>query len=392
MTEAEFREKIVKIQQKRDYLSELKQSDLPVIMWGTGSLSYNARRLLEKNGIRITCYWVDGEHEKELDGIAIRDIQEIAAIYPLINVVFGHSRYEKREEIVRKYPFIKEAYCLPNICYGKWEGITEAFVDRHIADWRQAYHLMEDQLSKESVIAFLNCKLTDDISYLLPCCEGNISYFINPFFKLGAEENYVDAGAYTGDTVKEFLGAVNSKYNTICAIEPEENSFAILKKFVEEEGLEDVSLHQCGCWNEKGKIYFTEDAESSGIDRQAAGRAVNQPDGYSERQSIEVNPLDDIIDGIPLSGKPVTLVKINYCVGLEETLLGAAAILSKQEPNLIITVGFDEWALIKVPKLLKSINPNYQLHIRFLSAMPARLVLYAYSKNKKTAKHDGGDQ
>ena len=143
-------------------------------------------------------------------------------------------------------------------------------------------------------------------------------------------------------------------------MEPEEKSFCELRNYVEEAGLKNIELYQCGCWNEDTILNFKEDEESSGVGEDGETRLV-------------VYKLDHL-----LAGKPLTMIKINFMCGVCETLEGAANIIGKYTPKLIITVGFDEWGLINVPKTIKELNPNYKISLRFAAAMPARLILYAY--------------
>lgn len=91
-------------------------------------------------------------------------------------------------------------------------------------------------------------------------------------------------------------------------------------------------MFQCGCWNSNTVLCFHEDKESSGFDS-------------SGKENLKVYKLDDL-----LSGNDVTIIKINFLNGVCETLDGAANIIKKQMPKLVIMVGFDEWGLIKIPK------------------------------------------
>ena len=49
----------------------------------------------------------------------------------------------------------------------------------------------------------------------------------------------------------------------------------------------------------------------------------------------------------------------------------------QSKPKLAVTVGFDEYALLSIPMLIKAINPTYKIYLRFADAMPARLLLLA---------------
>lgn len=87
---------------------------------------------------------------------------------------------------------------------------------------------------------------------------------------------------------------------------------------------------------------------------------------------IEVDTLDSM-----LRGENVTLVKINFLEGVKETLEGMAGIMRICKPRIVVTVGFDEYALLSIPAVIKEINPSYRLYLRFAAAMPARLLLFA---------------
>ena len=87
---------------------------------------------------------------------------------------------------------------------------------------------------------------------------------------------------------------------------------------------------------------------------------------------IAVDTLDNM-----LKGETVTLVKINFLVGVKETIEGMKKIMVQSKPKLVVTVGFDEYALLLIPALIKTINPAYKIYLRFADAMPARLLLFA---------------
>ena len=67
---------------------QIKESMLPFVIWGIGSLSYSIKKYMDYLGIKINCYWVDGECKlKEKEGIPILSLAEIKAKYEKINVI-----------------------------------------------------------------------------------------------------------------------------------------------------------------------------------------------------------------------------------------------------------------------------------------------------------------
>lgn len=353
-----LKKKISSSELQTDILDEMKKESLPLIIWGGGSMSYSIRKILSYKGITVTACWIDNAKVTELDGIPVMSIEEIIKKYKMVNIVFGHSKYELADDILQKEG-INKCFCLVNVCYGQWNHLSYEFVDAHKEEYYMTYKCLEDEFSRKCLIAFLNCKLTEDFHHILPVYEKGISYFTNPFFEIGDSENLVDVGAYDGDTIREFLG-VKDSYNQIYAIEPECKSFYKLNEYVKRENLKNIKLYQCGCWNTNGILNFQEDEESSGLE-------------LNGKEKLKVYRLDDL-----LNGQDVSIIKINFLNGVWETLEGSANILTEQMPKIIATVGFDEWSLIRIPLKIKEINPNYKISLRYAAAMPARLILFAY--------------
>lgn len=343
---------------------QIKESKYPFVIWGIGSLSYSIKKYMDILGADVCCYWVDGDCGiKEKDGILVLPLLEIQSKFPQFNVVFGHSKYELKNGIKDKCQNIQNVFCIPNVCYNRYERIERSFFENHAKEYYDNFCLLEDEASEECMIAYLRCKMSENVDYIIDVFGGAINYFNNPCFSLGKEEVYVDVGAYTGDSLELFLKETGNRYKKIYAYEPEEENFILLKKYVEEHKLENIVLEQVGTWNQKEQLYFDLDEESSGI-------SSSQTKSHSTE--IQVDALDSM-----LNGEEVTLIKINFLSGVKETIEGMKRIMTENKPKLAITVGFDEYALLTIPKLIKEINPEYKLYLRFAAAMPARLLLFA---------------
>lgn len=102
------------------------------------------------------------------------------------------------------------------------------------------------------------------------------------------------------------------------------------------------------------------DKESSGLNAQGT-------------EELKVRRIDS-----QFCSKEISLIKINYLSGVVETLRGAEKILKEKKPNLAVMAGFDEWGIIKIPQIIKKMNPEYRLALRYASPMPARLMLFGY--------------
>ncbi len=340
-------------------VEQLKADNLPVVLWGCGSLSYNTRKMLEYNGICIDAVWVDVKQARNSIEAEEMQFEEIVERFGVFNVVCGHSRYDLAKETENKYREINKIYCFVNICYGRWERISKSFILDHLNDYEYIYNLLEDQLSRDCMSAYLNCKNTEDYTYIIPYAENRASYFDNPFFDISNDEVYLDLGAYDGDSIREFIQCSDCRYKEIIAMEPEAKSYNKLLKYINDSGIQNVSTFENGCWDDNKTLRLDLNEESSSISDEGA--------------EIEVRRIDD-----QFKNKGITLIKINYLNGVVETIKGAKETLKKYKPNIVVTVGFDEWGVINIPRIIKEINPDYKLSLRYASPMPARLLLFAY--------------
>lgn len=363
--EKEFYESINEIEVSIPIYQEMKQSEFPFVIWGTGSLSYSIKKYMDLYGIKVCSYWVDGMHQlTEKDGIPILSFFEISKKYEKFNVVFGHSRYEKKKELQEKYKNIQEVFCIPNVCYQRYERMEKRFFEKNAKEYYKNFCLLEDEKSKKCMIAYLKCKISENIDDILDVFqEEHINYFENPIFTVQRDEVYIDVGAYIGDSLELFLKTVDYQYKKIYLYEPNEGYVSILKRYIEKKKLENIIVEQKGTWNKKDTLNFNYDEESS---------SITSPQLEDLTKLIEVNALDTMLEK-----ENVTLVKINFLEGVKETLEGMKDIMLRCKPKLVITVGFDEYALLSIPTLIKKINPSYKLYLRFAAAMPARLLLFA---------------
>lgn len=364
MDEKKFCETVDDIEICAPYGQQMKASRYPFIIWGIGSLSYSVKKYMDILQIKVSCYWVDGNCEtKEKDGIPILSFTEIQSQFDKYNVVFGHSKYELKRELKEKSDKIVNIFCISNLCYNRYQRIEKSFFEQNAHNYYKNYCILEDKKSKECMIAYLRCKMSENVDYVIDVFDGEINYFNNPCFELREDEVYVDIGAYTGDSVELFLKESGGHYKKIYAYEPEEENYTLLKKLVGNKHLKNVVCEQMGTWNKKEKLSFDLDEESSSI-------SLATP----KVQSTEINV--DALDSM-LGDEEVTLIKINFLSGIRETIEGMKHILIQHKPRLVITVGFDEYALLSIPMLIKEINPEYRIYLRFAAAMPARLLLFA---------------
>ena len=226
---------------------------------------------------------------------------------------------------------------------------NRSFYIANEADINRAYRLLADDLSRrvfENVIRF---QYTGELSYLDNCTTGKHEAFEN-ILKLSDSEDYLDLGAYNGDTIDEFLSYTNGKYRSITALEPNLKSFNKLKEHC--EGMGNVSLWQLGSYNKNTVINFnTKSGRNCAID--SAGTPVR------------VARADTI-----LCGKKITYAKLDVEGAEKETLEGMENTLGLFKPKLNVAAYHRSEDLFALILQLKKLNPDYKFYLRHHPYIP----------------------
>lgn len=344
-------------------LEELREADIPLYIWGAGNVADEVCQLLDKYEIAVDGVFVTTAIGRGMKfrNYEVVTLEEALKRNILINVMIGHAQYHKKVEL-ENIKGINKIYYILNP-FRSHDNISFDYYVEHREEFEYSFTLFKEEYSKKVYQAYLNTRVNDDLHYLLECFEEPITYYNNGIFRLSETENYVDIGAYNGDTVMSFIGSVGGKYDHIYAFEPDEGLFQELKHNVNVNHYHDIELYQLGLWNSNGELSFA--GESGQSDRVIVGAdLVNK---------IGVVTLDSM-----LGDKQVSLIKCNMSAGTKEWIEGARRIIHEQKPKLIINVGLTKQLLYQIPALIYGMNDAYRFSLRFIESMPSRLFLFAY--------------
>lgn len=355
------------LEQIKSPIRELQESSLPLVMWGAGDVASEVNEYLVMHGIRLADIFVDDEYYTENMKFGEKNIisnAELCQKYSKVNVIIGHSSYEKisfldgRENINKVFYFF-------SISYGVYDKTPLGVIHENIDEFEITYRLLEDEMSRKNYLAFLKTRVTGNNQYVWDVFGREANFFNNDIFQVGEEEVLLDVGAYDGDTIRLFLRENRGKYKSIYAVEPDDINRRRLEKYVGDARLRDVYTTGKGAWNKSDKLYFSSNSE------QICG-VVTEKTSLVNAESIIVEPLDALFE----YQNNVTMLKINYFEGVKEALQGAENILKIHKPKLAVTVGFDCRNIRYIPRLIKEINPDYKLYLRYNHGMLSSLVLY----------------
>lgn len=175
---------------------------------------------------------------------------------------------------------------------------------------------------------------------------------------MGQEEIFVDAGAFDGDTVDEFLRRTNGKYKYIYAFEPDSVNYARLKQ---KSYSDNVIVYNGGLYDKTQQFGFV----------------ANK--GGSSKIDMEGDDLVDVysFDKLDLPDSNVTFVKMDIEGSELKALHGMKNTIQKNKPKLAICIYHKLEDLWDIPKYIKSLVPEYKLYIRNYTTYLDEIVLYA---------------
>jgi FkbM family methyltransferase len=227
--------------------------------------------------------------------------------------------------------------------------------------------LLYDDKSRAVYDSVIEYRCNGDKKSIMPSTG---MYFPKDIISLSKSEVFVDCGAFSGDTVFEFIRKTRGKFKAIYAFEPSAKHYRLLRKNTGKlkRFVRNITLYNEGVWSKSGQLSFSEQEINSGASHVLAEASTSEADG----ERIRVNSLDVVFkETIP------TFIKMDIEGSELEALKGAKEILTKYKPKLAICLYHKSSDFVEIPLFLKETVPDYKLHIRHHSCGYLDTVLYA---------------
>jgi FkbM family methyltransferase len=232
---------------------------------------------------------------------------------------------------------------------------------------RAAFGLILDEASRRLFVNHIEWRLFLDYD-LLPPAAPELIYFDEAFSNTSPVEVLYDIGAYTGDSIEDFLGTERGHaFAQIHSFEPTVASFAKLQAYVSTLGplCDKVLAHKLALGDEKGSIQVESDH----------GPAARVGRG---EETVEVTTIDEF-------GKrfaPPTFIKIDIEGFEPQCLAGAQNTIAGTAPMIAVCVYHLQSHLWDILLQLHSYFPDYSYRYGPHLADGWDLVLYAVPKNR----------
>ena len=347
-------------QTKSDVFKQINEMGLPLVLIGRSSATDPSFLAQIKVPIEYVCSNTPSTWGSEWWGKTVISPIELPGKFDKYNALIVVSMF--RETLSTQLCALatppEKIFCL-DMYFEKPDSVD--YLKSQAKDMETIYEILGDQFSRDTYEALIhyrvnrNQKLLDQ--FTLPFNEQYFPESFGGIPFLNDKEIFVDIGAYTGDTVQEFVATVKGNYKHIYAFEPDERSFCLLKDNTKD--ISDISLIQKGVGNQ---------ITQAGISSKGTASVIGTGGDYQ----IQIDTLDHALAGIP-----VTYIKMDI-EGMESNAIrGAANIIRTYKPKLAVCIYHSDRDMVNLPKLILNLNPDYKLYIRHYTNCLLETVCYA---------------
>lgn len=339
-------------------MEHLKSCGLPVIVWGNATESM-WRPLFEINGVHIAgiCDIV----AREKSDIRVYHPSEIRDYFDHYNAVIIVPYPDRMTREIKEIGGCESIHYLDIALFGYHPTLFKKadiyWFEKNTQLVNEVQCLLEDDLSREVMENVLNYWICGDRSYVFNYSEKQNLQYLDTF-DFSADEVFVNAGAYDGRYTILFQKKVG-KYHSIYNIECDPFNFSLLERNM--SGLKNCHNIPIGLWNRKEIIRF-----------QADGNAGSRLD---DKGTIKVDV--DTIDNL-FYDSPITFLKADIEGAEYKMLDGAVDTIKRHSPKLAICCYHQMEDIIKLPFMIKNINPSYRIIMRHYTDTITETVCYAY--------------
>ena len=346
----------------------LKKEQKPIILFGSGVIGRYYLSFLKKVESLSELYFCDNNPEKwgtTVEGIPIISFDDLKSTFRdsyiiITSVQFYDEILLQLKENNLNSLLDPSIHKVMNGDIGFYENFKDYFriIENNSNKFSTVYGFLADEDSKQIFLERINYCLSMNTRFLTPLKSKSPQYFEPGIISLSDEEIFIDAGAYIGDTVEEFLRQTKGEYKKIYSFEPEESKHMEFLQNISD--FKEIELIPYGLWSKNTSLRFqSENSVSSTISQ----------NGDSQ---IQVTTIDET-----LKGGPATFIKMDIEGAELEALYGAEQTIKKYKPKLAVCVYHKPLDIVEIPIYLKRIVPNYKLFLRHYSEGPYETVLYA---------------
>lgn len=364
----------MQLETMEERIALIKSHHAPIVFWGTGEKAKGTVPTLQHYGLHPVCF-CDSDQKKwgsRFFDTEILSPEKAKELYPnavyVICVWVGHY-----EEIVKElsgcvcyhcnYPFKTDTSFLT---------ITDDSQKERLNAMRE---MLADEESKELFQLVLNYKLNGDITPLLNKIDGDSMFDDLLEKRYCAHETYIDCGAYTGDTMIQFLELCRGKYGRIRLFEGDHNNCSWMNKLIGLTRIRDATVHEQLLWHQSEMLdFYTFDIDSDNYVYENGDVSDWRKDNPCSRKIDKLEQMGKYtaqhmlarrLDELVCENENVGLIKICVVGSDMNVLKGCEQIMRRQKPAIAIKwAGCKEQDVWEMIPFIKTCRGDYKIYLR----------------------------
>lgn len=333
------------------YIDTLRQTVLPIFIYGMGDGCLKLLDIFKRYSIPCAGIFASDEfvRDKVFEGHKIHRLSEIESAVDdfIIALAFGAGYQSLIQKIDSLYS--RRRLIVPDMPVVGGGLFTKEYMLEHFDELSKVYSLLADEQSRLVYRSLIEYKITGDIKVLKACeSKPDEAYSL---LDLGENEVYSDLGAYTGDTIAEFIYHTQGRYSKIYAVEPNARNFRKLSENT--HGLENIVLKNAAVGDHDGTITVTK----------GGGRMIRKAQSGVDIPLIKLDTL--------LNGEKCTYIKYDVEGSEAEAISGSEFSIKMYRPKLNVALYHRTEDIFSIPLYINSLLPESRLFIRHFPYYPA---------------------
>jgi len=335
-----------------------------VCVFGLGNFfeeAFDAWNFKEKFHVNLLCDNNSSKWGQTINGLPCVSPMELSKFDDLIVIPLVGDRE----------PVISQMWGLNIRCLDPEECLNESFSNiKRSKKWfsenriMDVYDMLADEESKRVYASLLTNRIAFGRYPYSQLFSGN-QYFPN-FFIFHNSEVFVDCGAYTGDTLIQFINNMpGHEYKEIYAFEVDEQNFSELQKFIINNKIKNINFYRAGVWNETGKLSFGR--ETHGSFESVSALKIGD---FFLQQTVPAIRIDDVVSKATFIKMDIEGAELNALKGAEKTII-------KNRPKLAISIYHQLQDFWEIPLYIIGLVPEYNIYVRHHGKRIIETALYA---------------
>lgn len=337
-----------------DIWKYLKDTDKPIVMYGTGDGGDKIFDRLDSMGIEVRGVFAsDGfVRSRSFHGFPVISYSKARELFGddmIILISFGSNL----PDVLERFFLLagKHEVYAPEVPVAGGEVFDSDIYERDIEMIQEARGMFADELSVRLYDEMIQYRLDGKMCHLAECLTGEDEVY-DTVLHTGKYKVTLDLGAYNGDTALKLIDRA-PQIETVIAVEPDEKNFAKLCRYTASTG--KVEAHYSAAWNKKEVLTF----------RRGGGRGIRHG-GVTKTVEVAGIPAQEYLDG-----RAVDFIKFDVEGAEKQAIEGCSDAIVKYKPELQIALYHRSDDIYRIPLQIKKLGLDYRYYLRRQPYVPA---------------------